>query len=321
MQLSSVKQIPERPNLQREAAACLVCSNPATELYLDDHANQALTSCDLGSSRNRISHGKILRCAACGFGFRAYRPSEEELASLYRELDPLVYEKESSGRMQTARRHLNIVTGYISRGRVLDVGCASGAFLSCAAADQQFEVVGVEPSRILCSMAQKKLRGRGTILCCDLQNADLAAASMDLVTLWDVLEHVPDPLAFLARCTALAKPGGYIVANVPDLDSWQARVLGERWPLLLAEHLNYFSRKSLILAAETSHLQVIRFGRRPSSFSLEYVLHRLEQHHFPGAAAGHALVGNRALGLISIPAYLGESYVVWKRLEDRRSPR
>jgi len=318
MRVSGAKSVSAEPPLQREASACLVCANIAVELYRDDNADRALTSSDLGSSRRTVSHGKILRCSACGFGFRAWRPSADELASLYRELDPLVYEKESTGRNRTARRHLKIVTNYVPRGRLLDVGCASGAFLSCAV-EQGFEVIGVEPSRILCSKAQERLRGRGTILCCDLQNADLAEASMDALTLWDVLEHVPDPLAFLGRCAALVRPGGYVVANVPDLESWQARVLGGRWPLLLAEHLNYFSRKSLALAGEICQLHAVRFGRRPSSFSLEYILHRLRQHHLPGATVGHAMMRNRALGSVSIPAYLGESYVVWKRLADDRS--
>jgi SAM-dependent methyltransferase len=314
MQLSSPKSISMVSTVQCEAAACLVCANTAMELYCDDNADRSLTSSDLGSSRNTISHGKILRCRACGFGFRAYRPSEDELAGLYRELDPAVYEKEADGRIRTARRHLKIVRNYVPRGRVLDVGCASGAFLSCAA-DRGFEVVGVEPSSILCAKARERLSDRGTIYCCALQDTNLAEASVDVLTLWDVLEHVPDPISFLRRCASLVRRGGYVVANVPDPESWQARVLGERWPLLLAEHLNYFSRKSLALAGEACHLQVVRFGRRPSSFSLEYVLYRLAQHRFPGAAMGHSMLRGHALGSVSIPAYLGESYVVWKRTE------
>jgi 2-polyprenyl-3-methyl-5-hydroxy-6-metoxy-1,4-benzoquinol methylase len=299
--------------LNPAGSACLVCANTDVELYSDD-TDRGLTPSDLGSSRNNVSHGKILRCRACGFGFRAWRPSEEELASLYRELDPAVYERESPGRMHTARRHLGIVRSCVSHGRVLDVGCASGNFLSCAA-DEGWQVVGVEPSSVLCAKAQDRLRGRGTVLCCSLQNAGLAEASMDVVTLWDVLEHVRDPLAFLRLCASLVVPGGYVVANVPDLKSWQARLLGKRWPLLLAEHLNYFTRKSLALAGEARQLRTVRFGRRPASFSLDYVLFRLAQHHLPGAAICHSLVRGNALGAISIPAYLGESYVVWKRLE------
>jgi len=298
-----------------QATACPVCANSDVEVYRDDDdKDRSLTSSDLGSSRKSVFHGKILRCRACGFGFRAWRPSAPELESLYRELDPVIYERESSGRVRTAQRHLEIVRKHISGGRVLDVGCASGAFLSCAA-DDGWEVAGVEPSRVLCAKAQERLRGRGTVLSCSLENAELAKGSMDLLTLWDVLEHVPAPIEFLRHCASLVKPGGFVVANVPDLESWQARLLGERWPLLLAEHLNYFTRESLALTGEANDLEVIRFGRRPASFSLDYVLHRLAQHDFPGAAIGHSVVRACGLGGASIPAYLGESYVVWKRLK------
>lgn len=318
MQLSSVKPGSVRSQESSGAHSCLVCANAVTEIFRDDGAERSLTSSDLGSSRQTVSHGKILRCHRCGFGFRAYRPSEEELASLYRELDPVVYERESRGRTLTARRHLEIVREFVSQGRLLDVGCASGAFLSCAA-DRGFEVTGVEPSSALCAKAEQRLSGRGTVLCCALENSKLPQASMDVATLWDVLEHVPHPLAFLGLCASLVKNGGYVIVNVPDPESWQARLLGDRWPLLLAEHLNYFSRRSLALAGEANHLQVVRFGRRPASFTLDYVLYRLAQHRFPGAAAGHALVRRSPLGSISIPAYLGESYIVWRRLRDRGS--
>lgn len=316
MQLSSPKSASVRPASGHKTSSCPVCSNSKVELYRNDEAERALSSSDLGSSRETVTHGRILRCHACGFGFRAYRPSEEELACLYRDLDPEVYERESSGRLRTARRHLEIVRRFVFSGRLLDVGCASGTFLNCAA-EYGFDVVGVEPSSALCTKAQQILLGRGKILCCSLQSSSLPVSSFDVVTLWDVLEHVPDPLDFLRLCASLTKEEGYVLANVPDLDSWQSRILGGRWPLLLAEHLNYFTRRSLALAGKASQLQVICFGRRPASFSLDYVLYRLAQHRFPGAAIGRSLFGRSPLGAVSIPAYLGESYVVWRRSESQ----
>jgi SAM-dependent methyltransferase len=315
MPLPSPKSVtPRSATLTEGLSACPVCANADVEVYSDDNSDRGLLSSDLGSSRTRVSHGKILRCRACGFGFRAWRPSEEELASLYRELDPEVYEQESSGRFQTAKRHVEIVRNDMAGGRLLDVGCASGSFLSLAS-EEGWQVVGVEPSSVLCAKARQRLGDRGTVHCSALQNAEIAKDSMDVVTLWDVLEHVPDPLGFLQLCASLVRPGGYVLANVPDLESWQASLLRERWPLLLGEHLNYFSRASLTLAGEASNLRSIRFGRRPASFSLGYVLYRLAQHHFPGAATGHSLVRGRALGSVSIPVYLGESYVVWRRID------
>lgn len=290
---------------------CPLCASEDLETYSDDEDKQ-LAASDLGSSRQNVAHGKILRCRACRFGFRQSRPADDELATLYRKLDPKVYEKEWQGRLNTARRHLKIVQRYVAGGRLLDVGCASGAFLRCAA-DTGWSVVGGEPAEGLCAKAKEALRGRGEVFCLTLQQANLPASSFDALTLWDVLEHVPDPLAFLKHCASLLKPGGYLFANVPDLDSLQARLLRERWPLLLAEHLNYFNRRSLKLCGELAELRWVNFGSRPASFSVEYVLYRLAQHRIPGASFGHKFAGETFLGGICIPAFLGESYGVWTR--------
>ena len=291
--------------------ACPLCASQDVETHSDDE-DKELSALDLGSSRSGVSHGKILRCRACRFGFRALRPTEEELFTLYRELDPEVYEKESRGRFKTAKRHLRIVHRYLAGGHLLDAGCASGAFLSTAV-DAGWSVVGVEPAEILCHKAKQLLRGRGDVFCVPLQQADLAPSSFDVLTLWDVLEHVPDPLRFMQHCAKLLKPGGHLFANVPDLDSLQARVLGERWPLLLAEHLNYFNRHSLTLCGDLAQLRLVDFGRRPASFSLEYVLYRLAQHRVPGATSGHKIVRRSFLSAISVPVFLGETYAVWTR--------
>jgi SAM-dependent methyltransferase len=123
-----------------------------------------------------------------------------------------------------------------------------------AAAEAGWAVTGVEPLEVLASYAKEALRGRGEVHCSTLQEANLGR-SFDALTFWDVLEHVTEPLAFLADCAGLLKPGGYLFANLPDIGSIQARLLGDRWPLLLAEHLNCFDRSTLKLCGEKAGLQ------------------------------------------------------------------
>ncbi len=298
-----------------DALVCPLCESTDVETYGSDNSNNnepKLTAADLGSSRKNTSHGRIVRCRACRFGFRANRPAEEELSALYRQLDPLVYEKEALGRSKTARRHLRIVEHYVQAGRLLDVGCASGAFLRCAS-DAGWTVTGVEPAEALWAKAKQQMGEQSDVLCATLQGANLNPASFDVLTVWDVLEHVPDPLSFMRHCVSLLKPGGYLFANVPDLDSVQARLFRNRWPLLLAEHLNYFNRKSLQLCGEMAGLRWMGFGQRPASFSLEYLFYRLAQHGVPIASLGHAVVRKTFLSEISIPVFLGEIHGAWMR--------
>jgi hypothetical protein len=131
--------------------------------------------------------------------------------------------------------------------------------------------------------------------------------------MWDVLEHVTDPVKFLGLCVTFLKPSGILIVNVPDISSFQAWVLGEHWPLLLPEHLNYFDRKSLKYCGEIAGLRWVAFGSRPASFSLDYILFRLSQHGIPGAGFGRRAAAKAALGQLSLPIFLGESYCVWQR--------
>jgi SAM-dependent methyltransferase len=290
---------------------CPLCSGEKIEIYID--AKGATLAADaLGSSRTNVTHGKILRCQSCRFVFSEFRPADEELHTLYRQMDPTVYEKEAPGRLKTAQRHLKMVGRHISGGKLVDVGCASGSFLAVAA-EAGWAVTGVEPSEVLAGLAKEALRDRGEVYCSTLQEANLARASFDALTLWDVLEHVTDPVSFLGDCADLLKPGGYLFANLPDINSIQAKLLGERWPLLLAEHLNYFDRDTLKLCGEKVGLQWVAFDRRPASFTLEYILYRLSQHRIPASEFGYRMVQKNTLGSMSIPIYLGETFAVWRR--------
>jgi SAM-dependent methyltransferase len=291
---------------------CPVCRSTDVRLYLDDD-DDALDPSIFGSSRSKISHGRILRCIACGFGFRQLRSSPEQMAELYRKMDVGVYESETAGRKATAARHFAILKRFTPNGpgRVLDAGCASGHFLH-EAQQAGWSISGVEPSEPLYAKALKTLGGSSDLRCSVLEQADFTPASFDAVTLWDVLEHVPEPVAFMRLCGTLLKPGGKLLVNVPDLDSLEARLLGKKWPLLLAEHLNYFNRGSLKICGEMAGLAWVHFGRRPVSFSLDYILFRLSQHRIPGTALARKLSGP-FFGKLSMPIYLGETLGVWSR--------
>jgi SAM-dependent methyltransferase len=292
---------------------CPLCASADVEVFIEAPA-ATLDAATLGSSRKNVSHGRLLRCRACHFVFSQLRPADEDLHTLYRKMDPSVYEKEAHGRRKTSLRHLAIVQKYKQGGKLLDAGCASGVLLACAA-DAGWDVTGVEPSEVLAAKAKQSLDGRGEVICATLQDAGLPASSFDVLTLWDVLEHVREPVPFLKTCVSLIKPGGYLIANVPDIRSRPARLLGERWPLLLPEHLNYFDRDTLKLAGEKVNLKWVSFGRRPASFSVDYIFYRLAQHHLPGARLAHRAVTDNRLGRFCFPIYLGESYVVWTRPE------
>jgi 2-polyprenyl-3-methyl-5-hydroxy-6-metoxy-1,4-benzoquinol methylase len=293
---------------------CSVCGNDKLTLHSKGHGH-AVDPDAFGSSRTKISVGDVLRCDVCGFAFTRVRPDGERLAELYRNLDADVYEAEAPGRLKTAWRHLKILHNYAAPpGRLLDVGCASGLFLGLAT-DAGWESVGIEPSTVLWERARRELRGRAEVLHCMLQTASIPATSFSVVTMWDVLEHVPHPREFLTLASSLLKKGGMMLLNVPNFDSLQARVFKRSWPLLLPEHLNYFNRRSLHQLAKTAGLELVAFGSRPAVFTLKYIIYRLSQHGFPGASALERFCSQSALGDWLVPIFMGEIYSVWHKAE------
>src|SRR5215510_13439391 len=228
---------------------------------------------------------------------------------------PLCSEKtsEAEGRFRAAAGYLRIVERYVSApGRILDIGCASGLFLRCAQ-DANWDIAGIEPSEVLYTKACEVLGPKAEIQCATLQLSYLPYLSFDVVTLWDVLEHVPNPVDFLRLAGCFLKPGGYLFANVPDLDSIQARLLGRKWPLFLAEHLNYFNSESLQMCGTKAGLQWVQSCQRSAAFSIGYVLYRLQQHGIAGTALAHRVVRSLSISDLIIPVPLGEICGVWKQ--------
>ncbi|HEX4230714.1 MAG TPA: class I SAM-dependent methyltransferase [Bryobacteraceae bacterium] len=287
-----------------------MCLSRSATLYLDGDDELAPES--VGSSRKKLSHGRVLRCLDCGLGFRSFRPSPEQLGRLYADADDAVYEAESANRWKTAQTHRRIVERYTSApGCLLDVGCASGGFLR-AMADAGWHVFGVEPSASQYERAKRMLEGKGEIQNCVLEEARFPPG-IDVLTLFDVLEHVTYPVAFLERCASHLGAGGTLILNVPQIDSFFAKFLRRRWPLLLAEHLNYFTRESLRICGEKCGLRLMATGSRPVSFSVGYISFRLAQSKIPMAELAHGLGSRIGINRRSVPVYMGEILAVYRK--------
>src|ERR1700723_2695383 len=94
-----------------ETIPCPLCGDTGTAVYLDGD-DRPLSVSNIGSSRTPISFGRILRCPKCTFGFRRFRPTQDQLASLYRDADDRVYDAEREGRARVAHRHARLASHY-----------------------------------------------------------------------------------------------------------------------------------------------------------------------------------------------------------------
>jgi SAM-dependent methyltransferase len=152
--------------------------------------------------------------------------------------------------MKIVRRH------FARPGRVLDVGCAAGYFLRVMQ-EEGWQVTGLEPSDAIRPMAEERI-GRENVRAGLLGQVELAPRSFDLVTMWDVIEHVPDVVGAARAVRELLAPGGKFLIETQDVDSLAARVLGRRWQHYKhAEHIYHFQRETIAAVLERAGMRVV----------------------------------------------------------------
>lgn len=105
----------------------------------------------------------------------------------------------------------------------------------------------------------------------------------DVITLIDVLEHVQNPLQLMADISAYLSKDGITVIVTPDVSSIAAKLLNKKWWHYRIAHISYFNRRTLLLAAENSNLEIIQWERPSWYFSMDYLLDRLN-NYLPFAA-------------------------------------
>jgi SAM-dependent methyltransferase len=177
---------------------------------------------------------KLVACKQCGLLFLNPQPNEDEIAQYYpQDYEPYVKPGTHGADDLPAdvRLALSIYLDFVEkyaprRGRLLDVGCATGNFLA-AAQTRGWEVTGVEFVEVAAKVAIEQYGLDVKIGA--LESAKLLEESYNLITLWDVLEHLPNPRETLERCWKLLAPGGLIIFSVPNLKSFDRYLFGKRW--------------------------------------------------------------------------------------------
>lgn len=136
----------------------------------------------------------------------------------------------------------------------MDVGCSNGAFLDIAIR-QGLDAEGIEPAP---NAARDGVKRGFKVHLGYVESARLPESYYDIVTMFEVIEHVRDPVPMLRACHRLLKPDGVLVVGTGNTDSWSFAVLGGEWDFMhpSAGHINYFSTSSLAKLASRLHFAV-----------------------------------------------------------------
>jgi SAM-dependent methyltransferase len=278
----------------------------------NNEGSQVMRDCPIGcptvpvETGVYLAIGQLLQCPECGHQINNVSASEYE-ASLQKwntangtlpdPRDAQRYRQVISRRLATAKR----ILGRDGPFSLLDVGCSSGALLRVAS-DLAFDVAGVEPATDACNTARasgfKVFNGY-------LKEASFPAASFDVITLFELIEHITDPLALLEECGRILKPNGVIIINTPNAASLTAWFMKNRWEgfdlVRMGGHISFFTPGSMALLGERTGLQVTRMEARnvrfyekgqcsPATYRVGRLLSQLLAYPVKLAGRGHDLL-------------------------------
>ncbi|MGD1997007.1 MAG: class I SAM-dependent methyltransferase [Anaerolineae bacterium] len=260
-----------------EHVACNLCGAYDTFVRFPSTLSPAQSTGDWTSYRCTHSgygvHPTIVQCHRCGLVYANPRRDDSLILETYEAVEDSLYVEEREGRVLTFEHHLRPLerlTGPPDGRALLDVGAYTGVFVEIAAR-HGWEAWGVEPSRWAAARARK--RGLRVIQGTSA-TADLPEGAFDVVTMWDVIEHLTDPLEELRHAHRLLKPGGLLAVHTIDIGSPFARVMGSRWPWLMEMHLYYFTRRTLQMMLEKAGFSVHRVRAQGRYLRLGYLMNR-----------------------------------------------
>jgi dolichol-phosphate mannosyltransferase len=212
----------------------------------------------------------IVQCLDCGMIYENPRESETAIENQYAQVEDPTYERETGGRVRTFTRLLERIEGFTKPGRLVDVGCYLGVFLEIAR-QRGWQTKGIEPS----AWAASKAAAKGLdVTNAPFRKAGLEPGSFDTVTLWDVIEHLHDPLGVLRAAHRILRPGGMLALSTMDAQSFYARLMGRHWPWYMRMHFYYFSRDSMARMLQAAGFKVLAIERHKRIVSMRYFLEK-----------------------------------------------
>ena len=224
----------------RESTRCIVCGN-------------------INPARFRIKYRKptfhVMECLDCTFSF---------IPSTFRKSIDYTHYKSSDVAEEVGRSDVwlkiqrNLLRYRLIRkcqpsGKIYDIGCGFGHFL-LTGKQLGYHVSGVEMSKANVEYVRKQVG-------IPVDEGDFLRVregeQYDVMTLWDVLEHMDTADRVIEKASHMTRPGGFLFVQVPQIDSLLASILEDKWWAMGLDHANYFSRKTIRLLLEKNGFKVM----------------------------------------------------------------
>lgn len=275
-----------RPDLPLEEVPCYLCGSEKAEVLVDDPPFQ------------------VKLCEECGLGYTSPRIQGDRIHEIYdasywaspsaKDFGYTEYSADVEGYLRTFRRRAEVLSRHKEPGRLLELGCAAGYFLSVMR-DLGWEVHGLELSEDILAEAKERF-SLENVHSVRLEALDYPPETFDAIAMWDVVEHMADPVPELERCHTLLRDDGVLVLQTQDIGSRFRKVLGSRWHhFKQLEHIYHFSPTTIRTLLQRAGFEVVELTRKGAG---KYVSFNFlaERAHRLGKVAGALFSPCRLIG-------------------------
>ena len=292
---------------------CAICKTfgQATELYSATIEVDAINSRVFAARRlsDRV-HFRMVRCNRCGLVRSDPVIDTAQLNAFYTD-STFDYGSESHSLRRTYGK-------YLARARrltnhcesLLEIGCGNGFLLEEALEQGIPDIHGVEPCVAAIEAARPGVREK---IVCDVLRPNLfSPETFDLICFFQIFDHVPDPMSFLADCWTLLKPGGVLLALNHNVESWSAYLLKERSPIIDVGHMYLYSPATMMQILTNAGFKVVEAGTVWNRYSLHYLTRLLPMPTLLKRGILAALKASR-LGYVPMSVPLGNLYQIARK--------
>jgi len=263
------------------------------------------------ASGDELLIDQLVKCSRCGLIYINPRIKSDLIVGGYSEGSDETFVSQADARELTFHGSIKEIEKYSqTNGKILDVGTAAGSFLA-AAKKRGWEVYGCEPNKWLVEWGNKRYGlslKSGTLF-----DQKYEEGFFDVVSLWDVIEHTPNPSEVLRECNKIIRTGGILVINYPDIDSLVSRAMGRKWLFLNSVHLYYFTKRTMTEMLKKQNFEVIKIKPYFQKLEMGYLFFRGESVSKIIGKTGGTIAKALKMEKRLVPYWLGQTFVVARK--------
>ena len=252
--------------------SCPICksSYESASFFLKENIEESKINTFSYASRKdpELMNYELSRCNKCDLIFTGYPPTQSNLSANYHEasFDSSIEAEDASDAYGFA--FSDLFNSLKSKQNALEIGAGTGTFLEELKKQGFKNVKGIEPSLSAIEAAPKYRQE--WIYPGAFDSSLLKNNSYELICCFMTLEHILDPLEIATQSHNLLNSGGAVAFVVHDSDSWINRLLGKKSPIIDIEHLQIFSKKSMLQLLKNSHFERIVIRSFKNKYRLSY---------------------------------------------------